>query len=1215
MRVVLKLLLGLFLVGLLALATLPWWCALVLRPIAQAQGLTFARYERVGYARFRLHDVRRDDPVLRLRAAVVEADTPLLWAWRVLRQADSVVLLNGWSVESTGAAPTSPHGSTPGGMAELHAVVEGVFTRLARWVPSAELHQGTLRFAAVPPVAVETVRWDHGVLAADRIEISGRRFDLDLQRDTRAALVLRVRAPAEAAQVELTWAGAGLDGTARWQGQPLRLRARFPERGWVPADAQFVAENWHIPAASLHLPPEYAEVVGGARLDWRDARFELTAEGRALPQAGAQAPPLHARLAAHGDRSAITVTAVDVEAPFASAKLNAPLTISFAAPHHAPPAQLQVQADLSRQPWFEGGGRVEGLLAVHPTMAGATADFRFACADLRLAEVAVQRAIVEGELAWPELTLRRAEIALDAQSRLTAQGVINIATRGLTHTVVEGTLTPAWLRRWLPAGLEWATADFRATLSGPFAAAEHQGRMTLARAQVAPLRPADLVLEWRGRGAAATEVSVTATAGESALQVRGTFSSAEAQLDELRWRRRGGDVLTLVAPARLAWREGWRIEDLRLQGARTRVSLAGHGGPATLAFSAAVEGVESAWLRDWVDLPGPDWIVSQFRADGSTRDQALEFTADAAGEVLLGSGPLAAHLVAGGDATGVALTRGEVRDAAGPIAHATARLPLRCVIAGAPRWRIEHGQEWQIEFATDSGAALWSALAAARGLSLESPRVRLRIAGTPAAPIGELEAFAARIGVAEQSGSRPLPAVEELALRAHATRAELVLDTLTARIENQPWRARGRLPLAPDAWLRLLRHPADFDWGEAEAELELPETDVRVLAARWDRFPLTQGRVALAVRLARGLALSGSLRLMEGTSRPIPSVGVLQEVTADLELQGRTVAVRTLSAQLGGETATVTGAADLSTPSTPRLDLRLAGRNLPLVRRAGLLLRSDLDLAVTTDAAGATRIGGTVNLRDSLVLADLRQWLPTGVRAAGRAPPYFAVAAAPFHDWRLEVAVGGPRGLRLHTPVLTGWASPRIQLEGTLGEPRAVGEVVLEEGRILFPFAAFRVQQGTVRLSRADPFHPQLRLDAAVRRYGYDLRLEGRGPVDQPILTFAAAPALTSEQVLLLVMAGQMPGDTASAITGDRKRLTALSAYLGRGFLGLGGDDAERLTISSGEQTTRQGAETYLVEYLLGERWSLIGEYDEFDDYNVGLRWRVYSQGGDDAAR
>ena len=50
------------------------------------------------------------------------------------------------------------------------------------------------------------------------------------------------------------------------------------------------------------------------------------------------------------------------------------------------------------------------------------------------------------------------------------------------------------------------------------------------------------------------------------------------------------------------------------------------------------------------------------------------------------------------------------------------------------------------------------------------------------------------------------------------------------------------------------------------------------------------------------------------------------------------------------------------------------------------------------------------------------------------------------------------------------------------------------------------------------------------------------------------------------------------------------------------------MEISSGEQVSRQGRETYEFEYKLGERWSLLGEYDQFDSYNAGVKWRVYTE-------
>jgi translocation and assembly module TamB len=53
---------------------------------------------------------------------------------------------------------------------------------------------------------------------------------------------------------------------------------------------------------------------------------------------------------------------------------------------------------------------------------------------------------------------------------------------------------------------------------------------------------------------------------------------------------------------------------------------------------------------------------------------------------------------------------------------------------------------------------------------------------------------------------------------------------------------------------------------------------------------------------------------------------------------------------------------------------------------------------------------------------------------------------------------------------------------------------------------------------------------------------------------------------------------------------------------------SDRLMFSSGEHVSRQGRETYSIEYRLNNRWSLTGEYDEFDDYNAGVKWRVFRE-------
>jgi translocation and assembly module TamB len=92
-----------------------------------------------------------------------------------------------------------------------------------------------------------------------------------------------------------------------------------------------------------------------------------------------------------------------------------------------------------------------------------------------------------------------------------------------------------------------------------------------------------------------------------------------------------------------------------------------------------------------------------------------------------------------------------------------------------------------------------------------------------------------------------------------------------------------------------------------------------------------------------------------------------------------------------------------------------------------------------------------------------------------------------------------------------------------------------------------------------------------------------------------------------MVMAGEAPSNEIS--TTDRQRVARFGAFFGQSLLGsLGGDPTgpERLTISSGGDISEQGRETYSIEYKLADRWAVTGEYDEFDDYYGGLKWRLF---------
>jgi len=248
-------------------------------------------------------------------------------------------------------------------------------------------------------------------------------------------------------------------------------------------------------------------------------------------------------------------------------------------------------------------------------------------------------------------------------------------------------------------------------------------------------------------------------------------------------------------------------------------------------------------------------------------------------------------------------------------------------------------------------------------------------------------------------------------------------------------------------------------------------------------------------------------------------------------------------------------------------------------------------------------------LHDSFFLSDIRSLVSGGVTGVSRRPPYFSIDEPFLENWRLDLDVSGQRWLRIRSPVFQGEASVNLKLEGTLKEPIATGDARIDSGTVRFPFGSLQVQQGFVQLSKDNPFRPQLSVAATAKRYGFDVRMEVTGSAEKPVLQFTSTPPLSSEQIIMMLTAGQLPGQ--NQIYSTTQRAQAFAVYLGRDLLslfGIGEEGQDRLTVQSGENISSQGRATYNVEYKLNPRWSLTGEQDRFNEYNAGVKWRVFSK-------
>ena len=1197
--------------------TVPWWLGVAVKTAGPRWGLTVGNYQRAGYARFVATDVVYQRKNVRVTVALVEADTPMLWLWRRGIGKVGSVTVGRWKVDVTAPpVPAPPAAALARGWMPLRTTLQRVAAGLDRWLPRAKLGEGTVNWPR-GGLSLAGATWDKRTLAVRALKLGSLAMDGSVAVPAEGdEFRLAAKIPEQGGGAALVDHAGNISGDVSWWEQRATVTARFGEAGWLPAEASFRADNWSVPASRLKLGELYAAVRGNAQIDWSAKAFHADVAVTGEPLADKKAPPLQATLRGRGDLQAFTVETLHATLPGMVADLSAPVTIERAGKFREGAAHFTAQVDLARQPWFAARGAVSVEARLNSGAGAAPAmEFRATAHDVVAEEVAISDADVAGRLTWPRIQVTTAMLVGAEGEHLRGSGGWDFRTKEMLDAAIEGEVRRATVERWLPAQPRFDTVAVSARANGPLASVKHEGEAKAEGVTFPSMKPLTFTLAWNGTGSAIEKFSATVAAAATKLTAAGAVDHDALRLTACELTQGGAKRLRLAQPATVVWRPAWRIKGVKLTGPTSGLDVEMTWGAAG-RVAVELRGFSSAWLGDLIDLPGPPWELNAMKLTGDWDRGPMTFTASAGATIALGDERKAVvDLSARGGKDGLQLEALRVAEGAAAIVTAAGRAPVTLSPGSMPLVRIDPGGALALDAATESNATFWQKLAALTGCELVDPVATAHVAGTWAQPLGDVRLQATRVAVDATRIKRPVPTVEGLDVAVTGDRDGVRLDRFAVKVEGQQVSAHGRLPMGRGDWSEVAKQPVAFLQRAAEVHLEVPEAEVAVFARFLPAFLAPQGRVELNVDYQRG-AMDGILRLRDAASRPLGPLGVLQEISAEVRLAGRKLELTKVTAMSGGQPVTLTGSVELppvnatgaGATAAARYDLALHGENLPFVRQTGLLVRGDLDLKLQTPAGATPQIGGTVRLRDSLFLADVRSFLDrSGGANPARRPPYFSVGTQPLDEWRLAIDVSGARFLRLRTPVFSGVVSARFRLGGTLGEPRATGEATIDEGQVLMPFARFDVKEGAVRLTQENPYEPSVFVRGTGRRFGYDLSLEVSGAATKPTVTLSSSPALDSEQVLLMVMTGAAPSNEISY--SGTQRATRIGAFLGQSLLNTFGGDpakADRLTITSGEQVSQQGKETYGIEYKLADRWTLVGEYDEFDDYNAGIKWRAF---------
>jgi len=1067
MRRLVIILTGLAVALVTAVLLLPWWLGPAITAIGPSFGMTFGKYERDGYGRFHLETVEVRREVVTVKVQSVKCDTPIVWLWRRLTRSPGVIAAGSWTVDGIRAKSGTAVTTKPGGWTPLREKLNTVADHLAHWLPRASAGPGKVAWPG-GGLTFESVEWQNRVLTTSGVTYRALKGAVRLTTPQGKGWRAIVTTPDTLGGANLVSEGATVHGTVKWWGQSGDISGTFGKLGWMPTEASLRSSNWDISGEKVRLSGHYAHIRGNALLEWRDGNLTADVNVAGEPLAPSQAPPIKITLHGRGGNNVFVAERLSVQIPGVTAALSEPVTIDREGHLKSAPSRFTFEANLAEQPWLQARGKLRGEGRIAAAESGiASIDFSMAGEDVAVEQIEAKAIDVAGRFAWPVLEIRNGKMVAKDGHELTVKGGWNFRTRELHDGRLSGTIGRAAIARWVPASVQFGTVALDARGEGRWPDLKHEGHGQAKNVRFPQVNPVALEVNWRGTGLGIQEFTGVASSGGSKVETAGSFDRNQLRVNALSLINGDAPRLRLTQPVSVSWKPHWRIGPVNLQGPESAIDGAMTWGK-TGEINLNVRHLDPRWFRDFLTLRSSAWIVDAITLNGHWANGPIQYSGNAHASIALGDervGHIGVDLRGDGQGLEIVSLRGA--EGQNVIVDATGRLPIRFRPTQSPFAQIDFDAPFVVNAATSSNPKFWDQISSLTGIDIVEPEVTARLEGTLTKPKGDVRLKADRLAAVPGRYKFEWPKIEALDVQLAADSSGVKLNTFSVRVDGQLVRAQGTLPVSGERWRDLLQSPRTFV-RQGDLRIEVPDAEIAAIAHHFPDYLAPKGRLKIDLTFKPDETISGFLKLSDATSRPLGPLGVLQEVNADVRFGGRSVTLDAVTARMGGQLVTLQGKAELPRGDEPQLDLVLKGENLPFVRRAGLLVRGDLDLKLTS-ARGRTAIGGDVHLRDSLFLADLASLIPTGAKETARRPPYFSVEAVPLNAWTLDVNVTGERFMRLRTPVFNGTASAHFKLGGTLGIPRATGEAVIDEGNIRLPFASFEVRQGQVRLTPEQP--------------------------------------------------------------------------------------------------------------------------------------------------
>jgi translocation and assembly module TamB len=1227
---------GVILAGLCFPVWLPW----VLRPIAAHYGIQYAKCIRNGYQRLIFQRVVFTNQDLKIEFSELDSPAPpaLLFGSAFVKGDEPLVHVRGWRLEVYPEKTEEGAVGTPS-IFEIVQETDAVFHTITKWIHRTTLSEGVIVLPGAE-IHVPSARWSDGSLNLTNTGVFISRIDwvpswvsigaltnmaLSVAPGVRTPWKVRLNVPALDMQVPLLIStnqmGVSVQSKMLWRSNPITWDAQFGHRGVIPDELNVQAPDLHFSGKELG---DYAKFNGSLGARWNSGDFFVDLKASGIPiERATNVPPFNLELHVSGNTNAAVFHSVAASLPWLEARLSKDFKFFFNGQHVREQAEADVRIDFGKQHWLPLEGVLIGNTGLRPgTEKFPQVQFHLHGSDVGSKEFTASNIDISGNCTWPWLEITQARARFNDGSTASVRGKLECDKRELSAGDIE--FAGELLRRWLPPGCSYSSLQLTATAHGLLQALNHEGRLRITNFTSPQMKPLQLRLGWKGKQINLETASLLLSAPTASIAVDGalTVSASETNLSlkAVTLSKAGEPLLALAKPSTISWgyhsetANRWhaQVDPFECQGSGGRIHV--EGGvhwPVSGNLNVSLENLKSSLAQDFLKSSLEPFEIQALKAFGAWSNGPLAFSLVGTGAMIPRKDlPLTARLNIHGDSSGVMISNLLVTSQTSSVVTGEGFLPV-AIYPGLSTniFRVNAKEPLRIVATTDPQSVFWERIAGWTGVSMVAPNLQVDISGTFDAPQGSIQAQASQLRF--RTSLTNVPPLDDVDIEIELDRKTAKIKQCQCLVQGQPVLLTGELPLGESFWGRKLEWPV---WKNARAHLMVRNAQLAAFTPTLSQYLSPQGELNIDAEMQPGPKFTGTLNVSHARTRSLAAFGPIRDIAVAMKIEGDKIRLDSATGNIGGATVTAKGETDLqgmnwSDFAVPPLKFSLRGTNVPLARRPESVIRSDLDLVVTKTKNSPALVSGKAHLGNSYFLHDIADLIPGKIASPGRRPPYFSIDFEPIADWRLAVQVTGERFLKVRSTIFNGEVSANLALQGTLKDPLALGDIRIDSGFVRFPFADLKVQQGFVTVNSQNPYRPQLRVSAVSRQYGYDIKMDVSGSADTPILQFTSSPPLSSEQIVLMITAGELPREGRSLST--QQRAQTLAFYVGKDLLtrlGFGDDKEQRLTIHSGEQLSEQGRPTYNVEYELTERWSLVGEYDRFNAYNAGLKWRIYSK-------